>query len=206
MVLLVHTLSMLQNNWIVACVNNNANHGIEVNDYIKFIQSDAQEAYKVTAVNGTSGQLTLNRGYRGSTATGVSVWKGVINEIPVGYVAFDVQKVQQNAARNNTAWAFNQTVAAGATCTNSGQAYYTVAGGTTAGAGSGPVHTSGSQTESGTGNVTWAHIGAVDTRLYLYGYTSQATKPPYKLQGFNIGARIQDKILVSLIDLSLIHI
>jgi len=195
-----YTFNVTENNWIVACVNNNDNHGIEVNDYIKFIQSDAQEAYKVTAVNGTSGQLTLNRGYRGSTATGVSVWKGVINEIPVGYVAFDVQKVQQNAARNNTAWAFNQTIAAGATCTNSGQAYYTIAGGTTAGAGSGPVHTSGSQTESGTGNVTWAHIGAVDTRLYLYGYTSQATKPPYKLQGFNIGARIQDKILVSLID------
>ena len=38
-------------------------------------------------------------------------------------------------------------------------------------------------------------------RLYLYGYTSLATKPPYKLQGFSIeSARKQDKVYVSLID------
>ena len=36
--------------------------------------------------------------------------------------------------------------------------------------------------------------------MYLYGYTSEATVPPYKLQGFNIGARKQDVIYVSLID------
>ena len=50
------------------------------------------------------------------------------------------------------------------------------------------------------GGVTWSYIGAVDTRLYLYGYNSEATKPPYKLQGYNLGARINDVLYVSLID------
>ena len=40
---------------------------------------------------------------------------------------------------------------------------------------------------------------SVNTRLYLYGYNSQATKPPYKLQGFSIGAKKQDVLYVSLI-------
>ena len=185
------------NNKTVTPTPANNSHGIEAGDYIKFIQSDAQEAYLVSAVNGSNGEITLNRGYRGSTGTGINVFKGVVNEIPVGYVAFDVQKIQQNAARNNAAWGFTQTIAAGATCTNGGNAYYTISGGVTAAAGGGPTHTSGSATDN---TVVWYYIGAVDTRLYLYGYSSQATKPPYKLQGFNIGARKQDKILVSLID------
>ena len=42
-------------------------------------------------------------------------------------------------------------------------------------------------------------MGPVNTRLYLYGYNSQATKPPYKLQGFSIGAKKQDVLYVSLI-------
>ena len=33
----------------------------------------------------------------------------------------------------------------------------------------------------------------------MYGYGSQATKPPFKLQGFSIGARKQDVLYVSLI-------
>ena len=45
-------------------------------------------------------------------------------------------------------------------------------------------------------------MGPVNTRLYLYGYNSEATKPPYKLQGFNIGARKQDVLYVSLIESS----
>ena len=46
-------------------------------------------------VNSGTGVLTLNRGYRGATATGITVYKGTVNEIPVGYVAFDVQKSNQ---------------------------------------------------------------------------------------------------------------
>ena len=39
-----------------------------------------------------------------------------------------------------------------------------------------PTHTSGVAVDN---EVTWAYIGAVNTRLYLYGYTSLATKPPF---------------------------
>ena len=70
----------------------------------------------------------------------------------------------------------------------------TVTAGSTA-----PTHTSGTVSD---GAITWSYIGPVDTRLYLYGYNSQATKPPYKLQGFNIGARKQDVLYVSLIEAS----
>ena len=62
---------------------------------------------------------------------------------------------------------------------------------------SGLTHTSGAVASN---QVTFAFIGAVDTRLYLYGYTSLATKPPFKLQGFSIGARKQDVLYVSLIE------
>jgi len=194
-----YTFAATQNNLTVTPTPANNQHGIEVNDYIKFIQGDAQEAYKVTAVNSGNGVLTLNRGYRGTTGTGISVFKGTVNEIPVGYVAFDVQKVKYNATRNNGSWAQSKNFTAGSSVLVNGQTYYTVAGGTTASTGTGPSHTSGSATD---GNIIWLNIGAPDTRLYLYGYTSEATKPPYKLQGFNIGARKQDKIYVSLIDSS----
>ena len=172
-------------------------HGIVANDYIKFIQDDAQEAYKVTNVNSSTGVLTLNRGYRGATGTGITVYKGTVNEIPVGYVAFDVQKIKANASQNNASHSQGQAYDAGSSIVNAGNAYYTKLGGTTDGTGSPPTHTSGSAPD---GSVVWEYIGAVNTRLYLYGYTSVATKPPYKLQGFNIGARKQDKLYVSLID------
>ena len=194
-----YTFAATQNNLTVTPTPANNQHGIEVNDYVKFIQGDAQEAYKVTAVNSGNGVLTLNRGYRGTTGTGISVFKGTVNEIPVGYVAFDVQKVKYNATRNNGSWAQSKNFTAGSSVLVNGQTYYTVAGGTTSSTGTGPTHTSGSATD---GNIIWLNIGAPDTRLYLYGYTSEATKPPYKLQGFNIGARKQDKIYVSLIDSS----
>ena len=53
----------------------------------------------VTAVDGGTGQLTLNRGYRNisSAVSSQTAYKGVVNEIPVGYVALDVQKTQNNA-------------------------------------------------------------------------------------------------------------
>jgi len=194
-----YTFAATQNNLTVTPTPANNSHGIEANDYVKFIQGDAQEAYKVTAVNSGTGVLTLNRGYRGTTGTGINVYKGTVNEIPVGYVAFDVQKVKYNATRNNGSWAQSKNFAAASSVLVNGQTYYTVAGGTTASTGTGPTHTSGSATD---GTVIWLNIGAPDTRLYLYGYTSEATKPPYKLQGFNIGARKQDKIYVSLIDSS----
>ena len=86
-------------------------------------------------------------------------------------------------------------------CVYNGNAYYSAqlaAAGGTVQAGS-----TGSYPQTGTvsdGQITWEFIGKVNTRLYLYGYTSEATVPPYKLQGFNIGARKQDVIYVSLID------
>jgi hypothetical protein len=112
-----------------------------------------------------------------------------------------VQHIQDNSSQGNQNWAINQSgIALGDSRVNGGNAYLATAvagSGSTAGAGGGPVHTSGTVVDN---EVTWAYIGAVNTRLYLYGYTSVATKPPYKLQGFSIGARKQDKMYVSLID------
>jgi len=197
------TFTLTFNNSLVQATNNT--HGIEVNDYVRFGSGDHPESYLVTAVNGSTGELTLNRGYRNlsSAVSGAaqSAYKGTISEIPVGYVALDVQKIQDNASQGNQSWAINQSgITVGDSRINGGNAYLatSVAGsGSTAGAGGGPVHTSGVVVDN---EVTWAYIGAVNTRLYLYGYTSVATKPPYKLQGFSIGARKQDKIYVSLID------
>ena len=194
-----YTFAATQNNLTVTPTPANDQHGIVAGDYIKFIQDDAQESYKVTTVNSGNGVLTLNRGYRGTTGTGITVYKGTINEIPVGYVAFDVGNIKKNATRNNGTHAQSTTYPAGGSIVAGGKAYYTENGGTTDPSLSAPTHTSGSATD---GSVIWEYIGEADTRLYLYGYGSQATKPPFKLQGFNIGARKQDKIYVSLIDSS----
>ena len=175
----------------------NNTHGIVAGDYVRFETADNIESYLVTTVNGTSGELTLNRGYRnlhGATAgSGKAAYKGTISEIPVGYVALDIQKIQDNASQGNSQWAVNQSgIQVGDSTINGGNAYLATAvagAGATAAAGGGPVHTSGVVVDN---QVTWAYIGAVNTRLYLYGYTSVATKPPYKLQGFSIGARKQD--------------
>ena len=200
-----YTFSVTQNNKNVSCSPANASHDISVGDYVRFDTIDNVESYYIDAVNGTSGALTLNRGYRGTTVASEDAYKGTINEIPVGYVAIDVQKVQYNATAGNQTWTANAGFNADTqhSCIYNGNAYYsaqllaasgTVTSGTTA-----PTHTSGSQSD---GAITWSYVGPVDTRLYLYGYNSAATKPPYKLQGFNIGARKQDKLLVSLIESS----
>ena len=201
-----YTFALTQNNITCTPTPANANHGIAVGDYVRFVQIDAQEAYKVASVNPTSGVMTFNRGYRGTTGTGIVGYKGTINEIPVGYVALDVQKVQYQASAGNKAWSASASFNAPGgehSCTYNGNAYYSAqlaASSSSVQAGSTPpTHTTGTASD---GNITWAYIGPVDTRLYLYGYTSQATKPPYKLQGFNIGARKQDVLYVSLIDSS----
>ena len=110
------------------------------------------------------------------------------------------------ASAGNKAWSASASFNAPGgehSCTYNGNAYYSsqlAASSQSVQAGSTPpTHTSGTASD---GNITWAYIGPVDTRLYLYGYTSQATKPPYKLQGFNIGARKQDVIYTTLIDSS----
>ena len=192
-----YTFTATLNNLTVTPSVSNSQHGIVANDYIKFIQDDAQESYKVSAVDSSTGVLTLNRGYRGASGSGIAVYKGTVNEIPVGYVAFDVQKIKANATQNNGTHAQSTPYAAGASIVANGNAYYTAAGGTTDASSNAPSHTTGTATD---GTVIWSYIGAVNTRLYLYGYGSLATKPPYKLQGFNIGARKQDKLYVSLID------
>ena len=180
-------------------------HGIVAGDYVRFENKDAIESYKVTAVAG-NGNLTLNRGYRnlqGATeGAGIICFKGTVTEIPVGYVALDVQKIQKNCGTNfsrNTAWNNSLSgVQLGDSVVNNGNAYIAHAVANTGTVNnSAPTHTSGTAVN---GDVTWAYIGAVDTRLYLYGYTSIATKPPYRLQGYSIGARKQDKVYVSLID------
>jgi len=185
--------------------SNTTTHGIVAGDYVRFGTSDHPESYLVESVNGANGALTLNRGYRNISGavsgSGQTAFKGTISEIPVGYVALDVQKIQDNASQGNQAWTINQSgIQVGDSRINGGNSYLATAvsgSGSTAGAGSGPVHTSGVVVDN---EVTWAYTGAVNTRLYLYGYTSVATKPPFKLQGFSIGARKQDKIYVSLID------
>jgi hypothetical protein len=200
-----YTFTLTFNNKLVPSSPANNTHGIVVGDYIRFGTDDHPEAYLVTAVNGSTGELTLNRGYRNisSAVSGASqtAYKGTVSEIPVGYVALDVQKIQKNASGGNAAWAINQSgVQVGDSRSNGGNAYVATAvtgTGSTAGAGAGPTHTSGVAVDN---EITWAYIGAVDTRLYLYGYTSLATKPPFKLQGFSIGARKQDVMYVSLID------
>jgi len=200
-----YTFTLTFNNKLVQSSPANNSHGIAVGDYIRFGTADHPESYLVSAVASGTGELTLNRGYRNisSAVSGASqtAYKGTVSEIPVGYVALDVQKIQDNASQGNSQWAINQSgISVGDSVINGGNSYLatSVAGsGSTAGAGSGPVHTSGAVVDN---EVTWAYIGAVNTRLYLYGYTSIATKPPYKLQGFSIGARKQDKVYVSLID------
>ena len=193
-----YTFSVTQDNKSVTCSPANTNHNIVAGDYVRFDTIDSTESYYVETVTGGNGALTLSRGYRGSTVASEDAFRGTVNEIPVGYVACDVQKIQLNASQNNPAWTTSTAVAAGASCVHLNNAYYTVAGGTTgSNSNNAPTHTTGSASDGG---VTWAYIGGVNTRLYLYGYNSQATKPPYKLQGFSIGARKQDKIYVSLID------
>jgi hypothetical protein len=202
------TFTLAFDNKTVAATNNT--HGIVAGDYVRFGTDDHPEAYLISAVDGSTGQLTLNRGYRNisSAVSGASqtAYKGVINEIPVGYVALDVQKTQNNAGSAGqtgsvqTAFASSEAISdpVGKVRTHNGNAYLITtasANPATTGA-SGPTHTSGI---ASSGQVTFAFIGAVDTRLYLYGYTSLATKPPFKLQGFSIGARKQDVLYVSLI-------
>ena len=198
------TFTTTFNSQTVTATNNT--HGIVATDYIRFGNADNIESYLVSAVNGTNGNLTLNRGYRNisgaPSGSGISVYKGTVSEIPVGYIALDVQKIQDNASQGNAAWAINQSgIQVGDSRTNVGNAYLATAvagsGTTSAVVNQGPTHTSGTAVDN---EVTWAYIGAVNTRLYLYGYTSVATKPPYVLQGYNIGARKQDKLYVSLID------
>ena len=197
------TFTLTFNNKAVPATNNT--HGIVAGDYVRFGTADNIESYLITAVNGSNGELTLNRGYRNLNAAtsgaGITAYKGTISEIPVGYVALDVQKIQDNASQGNATWAINQAgITVGDSRVNGGNAYLATAvagSGSTAGAGGGPVHTSGTAVDN---EVTWAYIGAVNTRLYLYGYTSVATKPPYKLQGFSIGARKQDFFYFCFID------
>ena len=200
-----YTFGVTQDNKTVTCSPANNQHGITAGSYVRFDTIDNVEAYKIDAVNSGTGVLTLNRGYRGSTVGTEDAFSSSINEIPVGYVACDVQKIQYNAAAGNQTWTANSGFNANIqhSCIYNGNAYYSAqllaASGTVTSGTIAPTHTSGTASD---GAITWSYIGPVDTRVYLYGYNSQATKPPYKLQGFNIGARKQDVLYVSLIEAS----
>ena len=200
-----YTFGVTQDNKTVTCSPANNSHGIAAGSYVRFDTIDNVEAYKVDAVNSGTGVLTLNRGYRGSTVGAEDAFSSSINEIPVGYVACDVQKIQYNAAAGNQTWTANSGFNANIqhSCIYNGNAYYSAqllaASGTVTSGTIAPTHTTGTASD---GSITWSYIGPVDTRTYLYGYNSQATKPPYKLQGFNIGARKQDVLYVSLIEAS----
>ena len=176
----------------------NSGHGLTANQFIRITAIDATESYQISSV-ATNGTITLNRGYRGAQVTGATVYGGSIDEIPVGYIALDVQKIQHNSSRTvgvpKPTWANSTTVQPNTSILYNGNTYYTATGGTTGN--TAPTHISGAVSDGG---VTWSYIGAVDTRLYLYGYNSEATKPPYKLQGYNLGARINDVLYVSLIN------
>ena len=200
-----YTWAVTQDNKTATPTPANDNHEITQGSYVRFDTIDNIEAYQVTAVNAGTGVLTLNRGYRGTTNASEDGFKSTINEIPVGYVALDVQKAQYNASAGNQTWTANSGFNANIqhSCVYNGNSYYSsqllAASGTVTSGTNPPVHTSGTASD---GAITWAYIGPVNTRLFLYGYNSAATKPPYKLQGFNIGARKQDKLLVSLIESS----
>ncbi len=189
--------AVLNNKEMVATPANNS-HGIAIGDFIRVDAIDATESYQVANV-ATDGKLTLNRGFRGSANATASLYKGDIDEIPVGYIALDVQKIKHNASQNNPTWTSSTTVSADSSCVYNGKAYWTSTGGTTGS--TAPTWDTAPLARSD-GGVTWSYVGEVNTRLYLYGYSSEATKPPYKLQGYNLGARINDVIYVSLINTS----
>jgi len=198
------TFSLTQHNKSVTYSVGTNTHGLVAGDYVRFATIDNVESYKVDAVNTGNGTLTLNRGYRGATGATVAGYKGTVDEIPVGYVALDVQKIQYQTSANNKTWTNGASFNAGGgehSCVYNGNAYYSAqlaaASGTVQAGSTAPTHTTGTVSD---GQITWQFVGKVNTRLYLYGYTSEATVPPYKLQGFNIGARKQDVIYVSLID------
>ena len=198
-----YTFNITQNNKSVTVSPANTSHGIVAGDYVRFNTIDNIETYKVDTVTGANGALTLNRGYRGTTNSSETGYKGTVSTIPVGYVALDVQKIQYNSSTNNITWtsggSFN-TDQGQYSCVYNGNTYYsaTLAGssGTIQAGSTPPTHTTGSASD---GILTWTYAGAVNTRVYLYGYNSAATKPPYKLQGFSIGAKKQDILFVSLI-------
>ena len=193
-----YTFSADLNNRTVTPSPLNASHGLTANQFIRIGAIDATESYQISSV-ATNGTITLNRGYRGATVTGSTVYSGSIDEIPVGYIALDVQKIQHNSSRTvgtpKPTWSSSTTIQPGTSVLYNGNSYYTATGGTTGN--TAPTHISGAVSDGG---VTWSYIGAVDTRLYLYGYNSEATKPPYKLQGYNLGARVNDVLYVSLIN------
>ena len=193
-----YTFSATLNNKTVTPSPLNAAHGLTANQFIRIVTIDSTESYQIASV-ATNGTITLNRGYRGAGVTGTTIFGGTIDEIPVGYIALDVQKIKYNSSRtvgtSKPTWSSSTTISAGTSVVYNGNAYYTSIGGTTGS--TAPTHVSASVSDGG---VTWSYIGAVDTRLYLYGYNSEATKPPYKLQGYNLGARINDVLYVSLIN------
>ena len=191
-----YTFAATLNNRTVTPTPLNSSHGITANQYIRVGTIDSSESYLVESV-ATDGTLTLNRGYRGATVSSTTVYAGTIDEIPVGYIALDVQKIKANSDQQNQTWTSSTNFAAGSSCVYQGNAYYTVAGGTTGS--TAPTWTTAPLARSD-GGVTWAWIGAVNTRLYLYGYNSEATKPPFSFQGFNLGARINEVLFVSLIN------
>ena len=194
-----YTFTTQLNNRSVTSSPANNSHGLTANQFIRVGAEDAVESYQISSV-ASDGTLTLNRGYRGTAGT-YSVFGGTIDEIPVGYIALDVQKIKYNSSRtvgtSKPTWNSSTTVPANTSVTYGGKAYYTASGGTT---GSTPPTWSTAPLARSDGGVTWSYIGDVDTRLYLYGYNSEATKPPYKLQGYNLGARINDVLYVSLIN------
>ena len=98
------TFSLTQHNKSVTYSVGTNTHGLVAGDYVRFATIDNVESYKVDAVNTSNGALTLNRGYRGSTGATVAGYKGTVDEIPVGYVALDVQKIQYQTSANNKTW------------------------------------------------------------------------------------------------------
>ena len=59
-----YTFNITQNNKSVTVTPADTNHNIAVGDYVRFNTIDNIETYKVDAVTGANGALTLNRGYR----------------------------------------------------------------------------------------------------------------------------------------------
>ena len=190
-----YTFAATLNNKTVTPTPLNNSHGLSIGQFIRITTIDSVESYQIANIL-SNGTLELNRGFRGTTTASTTVYAGTIDEIPVGYIALDVQKIKHNASQQNQTWTSSTTVSADTSCVYNGKAYWTSTGGTTGG--TAPTWDTAPLARSD-GGVTWSYIGEVNTRLYLYGYNSEATKPPYKLQGYNLGARINDVLYVSLI-------
>ena len=152
-----YTFAATLNNKTVTPTPLNNSHGLSIGQFIRITTIDSVESYQIANIL-SNGTLELNRGFRGTTTASTTVYAGTIDEIPVGYIALDVQKIKHNASQQNQTWTSSTTVSADTSCVYNGKAYWTSTGGTTGG--TAPTWDTAPLARSD-GGVTWSYIGEV---------------------------------------------